>query len=97
MASLIHMLAWVLKELSSLPFSFFWSGKRELVSRTSVIQPPLFGGFSVVDIKFKVWSLLEHWIKRFASSPSVWVTSMSYWFRSCFEALSMEVFSYPYS
>ena len=96
-ASLIHMPAWVLKELSSLAFSFFWSGKRELVSRASVIQPPLFGGFSVVDIKFKVWSLLGQWIKRFASSPSSWVALMSYWFRSCLDASPIEVFSHPFS
>ena len=46
MASLVHMLAWVEKELSRLVFSFFWSGKRELVSRSTVFQPHLFGGFS---------------------------------------------------
>ena len=55
-ASLIHMPPWVLKELSVLVFSFFWSRKRELVSRPVVVQPSLLGGFSVVDIKFKVWS-----------------------------------------
>lgn len=57
-ASLIHMPPWVLRELSSLVFSFFWSGKRDLVSRPVVIQPSVLGGFSVVDVKFKVWSLL---------------------------------------
>ena len=57
-ASLIHMPAWVLKELSFLAFSFFWGGKVELVSRSSVSLSPLFGGFSVVHVKFKVWSLL---------------------------------------
>ena len=36
-ASLVHMPAWVAKELASLAFSFFWSGKRELVSRSVVI------------------------------------------------------------
>lgn len=32
-ASLIHMPAWVETELTRLVFSFFWSGKRELVAR----------------------------------------------------------------
>ena len=59
-ASLIHMPSWVLKELSSLAFSFFWSGKRELVSRSTVVQCSLFGGFAVVDVKLKVLSLLRH-------------------------------------
>ena len=77
-ASLVHMPAWVLKELSFLAFSFFWSGKRELVSRSAVVQSSLFGGFSVVDIKFKVWALLGQWIKRFASSPSSWASLMSF-------------------
>ena len=44
-ASLIHIPAWVAKELSSLAFSFFWSGKCELVSCSVMIQSPLFGSF----------------------------------------------------
>ncbi|PFX17278.1 Transposon TX1 uncharacterized 149 kDa protein [Stylophora pistillata] len=60
-ASLIPMPAWALKELYLLVFTFFWSGKRELVSRVTVSQPSLFGGFAVVDIKLKVWALLGQW------------------------------------
>ena len=56
-ASLVHMPAWVGKELSLPDFSFFWFDKRELVSRSSVAQSPLFGGFSVVDVNFKVYAL----------------------------------------
>ena len=97
MASLIHIPPWVLRELSILVFSFFWSGKRELVSRSVVIQPSLLRGFSVVDVKFKVWSLLGQRVKRFASSPSGWVSFMSFWFRSCFDASPLEVFSDPVS
>ena len=59
-ASLVHVPAWVEKELSRFVFSFFWSGKRELVSRSTVVQPHLFGGFSVVNVKFKVFALLDH-------------------------------------
>ena len=51
-ASLIHMPAWVFKELNTLAFNFFWKGKRDLVSRSVVVQPTLFGGFSVVNVKF---------------------------------------------
>ena len=96
-ASLIFMPPWVQRELSILVFSFFWSGKRELVSRSVVIQPSLFAGFSVVDIKFKVWSLLSQWVKRFASSPSGWVPYMSFWFKSCFDESPLKVFSDPFS
>ena len=69
-ASLVHMPPWVLKELSSLAFSFFWSGKRDLVSRSVVVQSSLFGGFSVVDVKLKVWALLGQWVRTFTSSSS---------------------------
>ena len=94
-ASLVHMPTWVLKELNTLVFNFFWKGKRDLVSRSVVIQPSLFGGFSVVSVKFKVWSLVAQWIKRFASSPSSWTMFMSYWFSSCFDATPIDVFSHP--
>jgi len=93
-ASLIHMLAWVLKELNSLAFNFFWKGKRDLVSRSVVVQPSLLDGFSVMSVKFNVWSLVAQWIKCFASSPSSWTTFMTYWFSSCFN--TTPVFSHPF-
>ena len=34
------------------------SGKWELVARSAVTQSPLFGRFSVVDVRYKVWALL---------------------------------------
>ena len=96
-ASLVHMPPWALKELSSLAFSFFWSGKCELVSRSVVVQPSLFGGFSVVDVKLKVWALLGQWVRRFASSSSGWVSFMSFWFNFHFGASPLDVLSWPYS
>ena len=62
------MLLWVLKELNALVFNFFWRGERELVARSSVVKPFLFEGFSVIDVKLKVQSLVLQWIKHFASS-----------------------------
>ena len=97
MASLIHMPPWVLRELSALIFTFFWSGKRDLVSRSVVVQPSLLGGFSVVDVKLKVLSLLGQWVKRLASSISGWVSFMSFWFKSCLDASPAEVLSDPFS
>ena len=58
---------------------------------------PLCLVISVVDIKFKVWSLLAQWVKRFASSPSGWVSFMSFWFRSYPDASLLEVLSDPFS
>ena len=58
-ASLVHMRPWVLRILNSLIFYFFWKTKCELVSRAVVVQPPSLGGFSVVNVKLKVSSLLS--------------------------------------
>ena len=78
--------------------SFFWSGKRDLVARSVVIQSPLFGGFSVVDVKLKVWSLVAQWLKRFkSSSHSSWVLFMSIWFDLCSSATPHDVFAAPLS
>ena len=79
-ASLIHMPSWVLRELNSLVFKFFWKGKPDLVSRAVVVEPNCCGGFSVVDVNLKVSALLLQWIRRFASSPNSWVSFLVYWF-----------------
>ena len=44
-ASLVYMLPRILHELCTLVFNFFWSGKKDLVSRTVVLQSPFFGEF----------------------------------------------------
>ena len=71
-------------------------GKCELVSRSVVVQPSLFGGFSVVDVKLKVWALLDQWVRRFTSS-SGWVSFMSFWFNFHFGASPLDVLSQLYS
>jgi len=95
-ASLVHMPPWVLKELNTLVFNVFWKGKRDLVARSVVVQPTLFGGVSVVSLKSEVWSLIAQWVKHFASSPSSWSVFMTYWFHSCFSATPVDVFSRPF-
>ena len=96
-ASLIHMPPRILHELCTLVFKFFWSGKRDLVARTVVVQPPPLGGFSVVDVKLKVWALLAQWVRRFVSSCASWVSFMSFWFDLSLGATPHDVFSAPYS
>ena len=95
-ASLVHMPAWVLKELNTLAFNFFWNGKRDFVACSVVVRPTLFGGFSVVSVKFKVLSLVAQWVKHFASSPSTWCAFMTYWFYSSFNTAPIDVFSQPF-
>ena len=95
-ASLVHMPPWVLSELCKLVFDFFWKGKRDLVSRSVVVQPTFTGGFNVFDVQFKVWSLVVQWVKRFSVSPSsCWAFFMSCWFRSVFDASPLDVLSSP--
>ena len=92
-ASLIHMPPWVLHELNSLVFKFFWKGKPDLVSRAVVVQPNCCCGFSVVDVNFKVSAL--QWIRRFASSPNSWVSFLVYWFNLCLGLSPVQVFANP--
>ena len=72
-ASLVYMPVWVLHELDSLVFRFFWKGKCDLVARTVVSQPYTAGGFSVVSISYKVSSLLVQWVRRLVTRPARWI------------------------
>ena len=62
---------WVLGKLCRLAFYFCWKGKRDLVARSVVVQDSSVGGFSVVDVKLKVQSMLVVWVKRYVTlSPA---------------------------
>ena len=66
------------------------------MARSVVVQPCCSGGFSVVYIRLKVWSLIAQWVRRFSASPSSWVPFMSYWFHCAFNVSCFEVFSRPF-
>ena len=68
---------WVLGELSRVVFDFFWKGKRDLVARSVVVQDSSVGGFSVVDVKLKVQSMLVLWAKCYVTSSS-WSVFLSF-------------------
>ena len=90
------MPAWVLRMLNSLIFNFFWKTKCELLSRVVVVvQPPSVGGFSVVNVKLKVSSLLSQWVRRFAVNRSGWTLLLTYWCLSCFGAFLSVVLARP--
>ena len=97
MASLVHMPPWVHGELVRLVFKFFWKHKRDLVLRSVVVQAPSVGGFSVVDVKLKVQSLLVQWVKRFVLTSSSWSALMLFWFHSVFNSTPVDVFSRPFA
>lgn len=95
LASLIHMPDWVLGELNSLAFKFFWSNKRDLVARAVVNQLTDLGGFAVVNARFKTCALLVQWVRRFSVSPNTWVSLMTFWYFDRFGASPLQVFSSP--
>ena len=96
-ASLVHMPPWVHSELVRLVFGFFWKGKKDRVARAVVVQAPSVGGFSVVDVKLKVQSLLVQWVRRFTLASSCWSALMVFWFHSVFNSTPVEVFSRPFA
>ena len=70
---------WVRTELNRLVFKFLWSGKPDLVCRNVMFHPKEAGGFSVVSIDFKVYSLLVQWVRRLVVCPNGWVFLLKYW------------------
>ena len=78
-ASLISMPDWVASKLNTLVFSFFWSGKRDLVAREVVHHSTLQGGFGVVSVRYKVHVLLARWVRHYATAPNAWANMMFFW------------------
>ena len=97
-ASLMHMPPWILAELNSIIFKFFFlSGKRDLLARIVVIYDRIKGGFNMVSITLQVNALLGQWIRCYLCSPNSWVSLMTFWFFDRFGVDPMGVFSAPLS
>ena len=57
--------------------SFFWGGKRDLVSRHVVHHSTLQGGFGVVSVRYNIqW---VQWVRRYATAPNAWAYMMFFW------------------
>ena len=76
--------------------NFFWKGKRDLVVRSVVVQDCSVGGFSVVEVKLKVQSMLVLWAKCYVTSSS-WSVFLPFWFDSVFNSSPVDVFSCPFA
>ena len=85
----------LLSTINKFLFKFFWSGKKELVARTTTNLDKLSGGFAVVDVRLKVRALHVQWIKRFILSPNKWGTFFTYYIQRCFGTTVHEVLSFP--
>ena len=89
------MPVWVLASLNRLIFTFFWGGKVDLVTRDVAIQPPDFGGFSLVSIQLKVWALHVQWVPRFVRRFSAWMQFLFYYTRVLYGSTPGDLLSYP--
>ena len=96
-ASLIPVPEWVFAELLKLIYKFFWGGKRDLVARVVVVQPPSAGGFSVVNPRLKTTSLLVQWVRRLVVSPNSWTSFLSYWCSARLGFPVHDVLSFPFA
>ena len=75
--------SWAEKRVNKAIWSFFWSGKRDLVARTTVTLPKSQGGFGVVNFPLKAEAFAAQWIKRFfAPSRSKWKSFFIYFVTS---------------
>ena len=93
--SLVYMPDWVLRELNSLVFKFFWKGKRDLAVRSVVSQPYIAGGFSVVSISYKVSSLLLQWVRRLVTRPARWIAFLFFFCRGSLRASPFDILCRP--
>jgi hypothetical protein len=70
---------WAVKRINKAVWSFFWSGKRDLVKRKVVCLPKSKGGFGVVDFELKADAFALQWLKRFfAAGRAKWKSFFSY-------------------
>ena len=69
----------VASEVNTLVFSFFWSGKLDLVTRDVVHHYTLQGGFGVVSVRYKAHALLAHWVCSYATAPNARAHMMTFW------------------
>ena len=73
------------KRIDKAVWTFFWSGKRDQVARTTVTLPKAQGGFGVVNYRYKAEAFALQWLKRFfVSSDGRWKTFFVYFFKVTF-------------
>ena len=93
--SLISMPDLVASELNTLVFSFFWSGKLDLVATNVVHRSTRQGGFGVVSVRYKVCALLAQWVRRYATALNVWAHMMTFWLFDRFGVDTQTVIATP--
>ena len=86
---------WAEKRITRAVWSFFWSGKRDLVARSTVCLPKSQGGFGVVHLSHKAAAFCLQWVKRFFSDDSrgKWKEFFHHFLSSCLRKEPFEAFS----
>ena len=95
MASVVHLPDSFLKQINSLVYPFFWSGKKDLVARDVVMQPLDSGGYNLVSTRLKVLSLHAIWIKRLSCYPSKWCAFFSFFVSRAYGASVDDILTDP--
>ena len=87
--------AWASKRITKALWSFFWSGKKDLVARTTVCLPKSRGGFGVIDFERKAESFALQWVKRFfAPERAKWKSFLKFFITSCLGRSPQEAFKH---
>ena len=64
---------WAVKRINKAIWSFFWSGKQDLVPRVAVSLAKSSGGFGVIDVELKAEAFMLQWVTRyFQPSRAKW-------------------------
>ena len=76
---------WAEKRINTAVWTFFWSGKRDLVAHTTVCLPPSQGGFGVINFSLKAQAFALQWLKRyFMPEREKWKSFFAFFIVSCF-------------
>ena len=98
---LCHVLTlpqWAVKQINKAIWSFFWSGKRDLVARKAASLPKSRGRFGVIDVELKAEAFILQWVKRyFQPSQAKWKDFFNSTFSSFLRVQEREIFTQPSS
>ena len=91
---LCHVFAvpkWAAKRINTAVWTFFWSGKRDLVARTTVSLPTSQGGFGVINFTLKAQAFALQWLKRyFTPDRGKWKSFFTFFISSSFGMMPRE-------
>ena len=77
---------WASTRITKAVWTFFWSGKKDLVKRSTVCLPKSQGGFGVIDFQQKAQAFSLQWLKRyFEPERGKWKSFFSFFVTSALQ------------